>query len=599
MGVLDTFRAWRVKKAVATLRHYGYNGAQPSRLDNWTPVNDTINHLIGHASPRLRARVRDLVRNFPLFTRGVNGYTAFVVGRGARFQSLAMLPDGSPNLTARRKIEQRFRAWMESDACVNGKMHFYELQQLLCRQMMECGEGLFQEVCRKQYRINPFSLLPIEPDRLTDLGARVDDRESQGVFAGIEYLRETGEPTYYNIADDGYTVQTHRVPAARIFHVFQTLRCGQLRGVTPFAPAIIVARAMADYTQSELDSAKMAAKYLAMITTDNAEGFQAARGLIGKKGPATQPPIENLENAIIEYLRPNEKIEFANTPNRPGDSFDRFSRFATRMVSICVDVPYEIMSGDYTNINYSTSKASRGDAGMLLAPHKFLLEQRFSAPIFRRWLDYEALTQDYLPNYWQDPELYRRSMWIPAGMPSVDPQRDGRADIDAIVACLKSPQEAILGRGADPEEVLAQTAEWNSMVQLYNVQVGQPSTAMAHNPAALDDQPTDTLGDEDATATLEPAATPAPVVPAEPVNPVVENTASDTTVSDVTFNGAQVTSMLEVINKVALGELPRASGIEMLKVAFSLTETQAENMMGEVGKSFVPASAQNTEASNV
>lgn len=364
-------------------------------------------------------------------------------------------------------------------------------------------EGIFQETTSKSYRTNPFSLMPIEPDRLTDLGARVDDVQTQDVFAGIEYDKFTGAPLQYTIADNGYYANVHRVPARLIFHIFQTLRPGQLRGVTPFAPAILTARAMAEYTQSELDSSKMAAKYLAMVTTPDIQNFQQSR-LVGNKVNSSEAQrIEMLENATIEYLQPGEQIQFAQTAQRPGDSFDRFVRYATRMVSITVDVPYEVLSGDYTGINYSTSKAARGDAAMLLTPHKYLIEQRFLMPIFRRWLEYEALTQDYLRGYWQHPECFSRAMWIPAGMPSVDPQRDGRADIDAITAGLKSPQEAILARGADPEEVLQQLREWQAMRDRMGLTFGQPSTALAHNPAALDEQPLDVSKEEKTNAPTE------------------------------------------------------------------------------------------------
>ena len=82
---------------------------------------------------------------------------------------------------------------------------------------------------------------------------------------------------------------------------------------------------------------------------------------------------------------------------------DRFNRFAARKVAVSIDVPYEVLSGDYTGINYSTSKASRGDALMLLRPHHFMMQNRFSMPVFRHWLDMEALTQDYLPGYWAGP----------------------------------------------------------------------------------------------------------------------------------------------------------------------------------------------------
>lgn len=66
-------------------------------------------------------------------------------------------------------------------------------------------------------------------------------------------------------------------------------------------------------------------------------------------------------------------------------------------------------------------------------------------------------------------------------------------------------------------------------------------------------------------------------------------------VSEVALNGAQVTAMLEVINGVALGTLPRKSGVAILIGAFGISEETAERMMGEVGKSFVPAKIEQPE----
>ena len=83
-------------------------------------------------------------------------------------------------------------------------------------------------------------------------------------------------------------------------------------------------------------------------------------------------------------------------------------------------------------------------------------------------------------------------------MPSVDPQRDGRADIEAIAAGLKSPQEAILGRGGDPEEVLDQLAEWQRMADARGVTFGQVSESLSSNQAALEDQPVTMNGGDNA-----------------------------------------------------------------------------------------------------
>lgn len=471
MGLIAWYRAHRLKAARNLLARYsGYAGAEPSRLDRWEYASQAVNLLIHGASPRLRGRVRDLVRNFPPFGRAVTGYTAYVLGQGARLQSMAILPDGTPNHKVRRIIETRFRAWMEGDADISRRLHWYEMQRLLCRQLMETGEAFFLKAWRRPpWRINPFCLVPIEGDRLTDSMTRKGTDPGTALYDGIEYDAQTGEIVAYHIADDGYGA-VNRVPAADMLHTYQTLRPGQLRGVTPLAPAILFARALADYGQSELDAAKLQSKYIAFVTSGDPAMAQAARGIRQPVRPTDGRPAdssaamdttERLENGVIEWLRTGESVQFASPPARPGDAYDRFTRAVLRMVSITSDVPYEVVSGDYTGVNYSTLKASRVDAQMLLTPHKQLIEHQHIAPVFLAWLDCDALIRpDLYPGYWQAPELYRASLWIHGGLPSVDPLRDGNADVLAVSNGFKSPQAVIMAAGGDPDEVIRQRQEW-------------------------------------------------------------------------------------------------------------------------------------------
>jgi lambda family phage portal protein len=482
-------RARRRAALVSLSGRQGYDGAQTTRLTgNWFPGGLDFNALVSQASPHLRARVRDLVRNFPPFSRAVNGIVAFTIGRGSRFQSLALTPDGEPDHAVRRRIEDRFRTWMDK-ADVTGKLHFYELQQLAKRQECECGEYVGRFAAPRGRGRHPVAVQMYEAENLSAWHFKGQGRDTD-IFQGVEYDVHTGEPVAYHFQTSyqWQMVERWREPAENVLHGFHLLRPGQLRGVTPFAPAVMLARDMGDYAGAEIDAAKMAAKYLGIVKSGDPAMFQAMRGMTpGASGHGRRPEIEWMENAVIEYLNEGEDITFAPGSQRPGDSFDRFTRFVLRMVAITMDLPYEILSGDYTGINYSTSKASRNDFSMFLVPHQFRLEAHFIRPVFHRWLDHEALTQDYLRGYWLNPWRYRKAMWIPAGMPSVDPLRDGKADIDAIASGIKSPQEVILGRGHDPEEVVAQRAAWRDLCEEYGLDAstGGVSTSLAHNPAKL------------------------------------------------------------------------------------------------------------------
>ena len=52
------------------------------------------------------------------------------------------------------------------------------------------------------------------------------------------------------------------------------------------------------------------------------------------------------------------------------------------------------------------------------------------------------------------------------------------------------------------------------------------------------------------------------------------------------LNGAQIASLVEVIQKVAAGLLPRESAVEILQVAFQLDRTEADRVLGNAGGSF-------------
>ena len=62
----------------------------------------------------------------------------------------------------------------------------------------------------------------------------------------------------------------------------------------------------------------------------------------------------------------------------------------------------------------------------------------------------------------------------------------------------------------------------------------------------------------------------------------------ETTVSDVTLNGAQVSSLLAIIESVVTGKLPRDSAMQIIITAFNVSEAKADGMLGSVGRGFEP-----------
>lgn len=96
------------------------------------------------------------------------------------------------------------------------------------------------------------------------------------------------------------------------------------------------------------------------------------------------------------------------------------------------------------------------------------------------------------------------------------------------------------------------------------------------------------ITDEDIAASEKAEAAPAlPDLSPEATAPyAAEAGAEQPTPQEVSLNGAQVTSMVQIVSQVAAGLLPRESGVQMLLAAFPLTEAQAEKIMGDVGRGF-------------
>jgi hypothetical protein len=83
------------------------------------------------------------------------------------------------------------------------------------------------------------------------------------------------------------------------------------------------------------------------------------------------------------------------------------------------------------------------------------------------------------------------------------------------------------------------------------------------------------------------------LVPQASTDPAAAPHAKDPTTA---LNGAQVSSLQEIVAAVASRQLPRASGVAMMLAAFPIDATTADNIMGDVGIGFFTAPPPEHEA---
>lgn len=483
IGILSPQRALFRELARQQYQRQYAAAKAPRTQGDWIPVDKDINEIIAESGKRVRDRVRQLVRDFPVFAHALKCVTDLVVGSEIQLQAQVHIsedPASDLDTVINQRIEEAWKRWCD-EADVAGKLSFAEIQQLAIRQLYETGEYLviLEHLKRDHERFLPFALQMIEPDRLTDVYA--EPRQGNDINQGVEFNKKTGAPVAYWFESEN-SHKPKRILAKNVVHGFMTLRPGQLRGISPLAPAVLCARDLMDFLGSSIDKAKLHSNILAFVKTPYVHELQQKR--TKKSG---DKKIEHYEPGTIEYLRPGEDVQLSST-SAPGDDFGPFVKVVLRMIAMCGDVPYARVADDYEGMNYSTMRVVQSHVAKAVMPIQLHLNRNLNNPVNNRFLDVAVLCNRLdLPGYDLNSYHYRSRNWLTPGIDSIDPLKETKADLDAIRACILAPQDAIARRGHDPDATLDKLAAWYKKIKDKGLdqyfEIG--NTALANNPAAL------------------------------------------------------------------------------------------------------------------
>lgn len=341
---------WGMKRAqtrAALSMVRSYDGAKLGRRGaGWVTGGQSANAEIGPGLAALRNRSRDLIRNNPYAARAISAWVANVIGTGVM-----------PKLSAGQELFDRWA--MECDA--DGRHDFYGLQALVARTMFEAGECLIRLRWRRpEDRLTvPLQLQVLEPDFIDSL--RTEALPGGGwIEGGIEF-NAIGQRVAYWLYDQhpgaqipiARTLNSRRVPAADILHVFECQRPGQSRGVPRLAPVMMTLRDLSDYQEAELLRKGIEACYAAFVETDDPGNLPAGLEQSASSGRTD----ESIAAGMIKYLRPGEKITFGSPAATQG--YGETVRMYERLIATGIGVTYEAMTGDLSQVNYSSIRAGK------------------------------------------------------------------------------------------------------------------------------------------------------------------------------------------------------------------------------------------------
>jgi lambda family phage portal protein len=422
----------------------------------WMPGNLGAVATLAYAQDALRAKSRDLVRRNAWAAAGLEAFVSNAIGTGIKPQSMVADP------SLREAIHAAWWDWCE-EADAAGLTDFYGLQALACRAMLEGGEVFL----RIRYRrpedglAVPMQVQVLEPEHVPVTYHAVADNGNT-IRCGIEFDSLGRRVAYWMhrthpndalltpMSGQGGNLLPVRVPAGEVIHLFRPLRPGQIRGEPWLARAIEKLNELDQYDDAELVRKKTAAMFAGFITRLSPEDNLMGEGLPDANGVA----LAGLEPGTLQILEPGEDIKFS-APADVGNSYPEFMRQQFRAVAAAMGITYEMLTGDLTQVNYSSIRA-----GLLefrrrceAIQHGVIVHQ-LCRPIWRAWMDQAVLSGVLtLPGYGRRRRDYQAAKWIPQGWQWVDPLKETEALKSAIRAGLMSRSEAISANGYDAEDI--------------------------------------------------------------------------------------------------------------------------------------------------
>lgn len=414
---------------------------------------DNLNSTILSSSTIAARRASYYARNNPWVGSAVSSLVGNAVGTG-------IVPRSQhPNPAVRAAIHRLWNGWQQR-ADASGLVDFYGLQALAVRSMVEGGEAF----ARFRTRLPtdgfdvPFQVELIDRDQVPL--SRFFERGGNRVRAGIEF-DPIGRRVAFHVLPNrpgdpfaplvGTALDTVRVDATEMVHLFDPLAAGQLRGISWLAPVLLRLHELDQFEDAALVKAKVQALFAGFVV--DPDGTVA-----GQNDGSAQNGILDLvfEPGTLAPLPPGTDIRFSDPK---GDTaYSEFVRTHLRAIAAGVGCTYENMTGDYSATNYSSARAALVENRRRLErlQHGVIVHQ-FCKPVWERFVRVAVLSGALpAPDFDANAADYLSSEWLPPKFDYVDPVKDVKAEIEAINAGLKSRSQAISERGYAAEDIDAQ-----------------------------------------------------------------------------------------------------------------------------------------------
>lgn len=446
-----------------------YDGAKGGRRsDGWYRPSTSANSEVGVALRQLRDGARDLERNNPLAAKACSEYEIKVVGTGITPQARTDNPE------LNKVLDDLFWQW-SNNGNYDGQPGYFGIQGLGFRSIFRDGEALIRhrqvepqnapKVTFKRKKVAiPYQLQLLESDFLDNLKTSVEPGDEGYIIQGVQFDPQGRRTGYWlhpsHPGDMGLSgllsnySASEFVPVSDIEHGRRIQRAGQVRGVSSLAPVLVALHELDNYEQAEQTRKLIEACLTAFVIQPDDDGQSLGSVVQDSSGNA----VESFEPGMIAYLRGGKQVQVSE-PKAAG-GYAEYMRTRHRVIAAGVGMPYEVLTNDYSQSNYSSSR-------MGLVSFKKITEHLqwsvaipfFGDPVWRRFIDTCEIAGIVPANVGNKYQV----QWAPPPFDLLDREAEALADLFELRIGKKTWAQLVGEQGEDPAKQADVISHWNKV----------------------------------------------------------------------------------------------------------------------------------------
>ena len=383
------------------------------------------------ASKGLAVIGNDLSNNNPLAKRIGTVWASNVTGTGVKCEVVPMRDNKQAKKKA-KELELAFEQWCKSlGSDFHGVVNFYKMQNLATRSMVFKG-GVF---LRKHIAKGKLQVQILDQTRLD---TNKTDTDNYKIIDGIAYNTDYQIAGYYFKGEGDRSYKSTFVKAENVVHLYNVEKSEQHLGVSWLAPVALLLEKYATLIDAKLMQQQISACFALIVEEPDQQ-----LGLSDK----SDERVDELEPALISYVKSGSVPHTISPPK--ADNASQFEASLKNDIAVGVDLPYEMLTGDYTKTNFASGRMSKSEFNGCLTHIQECVVSPVLDVVFSWFAQVYSINNNLNKNDFM-PE------WIFPIISSADPVEEFEVRMAKVRHGMLSPSKACKQGGEKLENVLEQ-----------------------------------------------------------------------------------------------------------------------------------------------